>query len=767
MTSASPEQPRSTARAALIDATFVIVLEILGVFGFRSTFGGVEFLVIGGAAIVLGVGVSYLASRLGQPVLAEIVVALLVFFVLGGLVAARSGSGSSLPTESTLRALATVGVHGWKDLLTTEPPVGDVSNLLVIPYLIGLVGGVAGFSLAYRTRVAALPLLAPVGVLALSILFGTARPASLLLQGSVFALVGLAWIVVRHERNQPMVIGTVRRQPRAVAGIALLAIAALGAQLLGSVLPGRHQRVVLDRYVVPPFEASALASPLSSFRLYTPGAPRSLATTQLFKVTGVTTGTRMRIATMDSYDGLVWGFDGGSTQAATADSGDVFRRYGSTITADVRGESGALTVHIQGLSGVWLPDVGSLRSVSFQGSSSNALTNQFRYDAVTATAAVPSGLSRGDSYTMHVVVPPTPTKADLLSAAPGPGQLAVEVPSYLQVTARKWIGQSSQAWAEVTALATHLKTYGRFSNGTESPPLAAPGQSAGRLTTFLQGGPLVGKQIVGDDEQYAAALALMSNAVGVPARVVLGAVVQKNGEVLGKDVHAWVEVSLAGLGWVTVDPTMFLPTRTPTRKLPRTSPPHDTSVVVAPPTVSALAAPPSNILPQNAPSKGHTIRKRKPLLHVSSGLPVALVDTVTYGGPPIGLIVLAALAIIALKARRRRRRRTVGPPSARFASGWRELLDQARDLGHPVPSQRTRREQARALSGGPRNLALAADAAVFGPDDPSPQQIATYWEAVAMARKDLRRAVGRWRRIWSVVTPASLLSSDTKGIAGQ
>ncbi len=59
------------------------------------------------------------------------------------------------------------------------------------------------------------------------------------------------------------------------------------------------------------------------------------------------------------------------------------------------------------------------------------------------------------------------------------------------------------------------------------------GHGAGRLATFLEG-----KQIIGDDEQYAAAMALLANAVGVPARVSLDGAVQPGGAVYGKDVRA-------------------------------------------------------------------------------------------------------------------------------------------------------------------------------------------------------------------------------------
>jgi hypothetical protein len=75
------------------------------------------------------------------------------------------------------------------------------------------------------------------------------------------------------------------------------------------------------------------------------------------------------------------------------------------------------------------------------------------------------------------------------------------------------------------------------------PVLSTPGHGLGRLATFLEGGVIwIGTDIVGDDEQYAATMALMADSIGVPGRVVLGAQVPAGGVVTGADVHAWVEV---------------------------------------------------------------------------------------------------------------------------------------------------------------------------------------------------------------------------------
>ena len=63
------------------------------------------------------------------------------------------------------------------------------------------------------------------------------------------------------------------------------------------------------------------------------------------------------------------------------------------------------------------------------------------------------------------------------------------------------------------------------------------------------------EQWVGDDEQYAASMALMATQLGIPTRVVMGfypasdADVGSGWQVRGTETHVWVEAFLEGAGW--------------------------------------------------------------------------------------------------------------------------------------------------------------------------------------------------------------------------
>lgn len=746
----------------LVDGGFVVALGALGLLGFGPVYGSVAYLEVGAVGLLLGVAATELARRWGQPVLAEVFVAVVVFLLLGGALAAPgSALAGVIPTPGTLSALGHAGVDGWKELLTTAPPVGDSSDLLAIPYLLGLICGVAGQSLAQRTRSVLLPLGAPVGVLVLGILFGADHPASLVLQGSVFAGLALAWMVLRHERRRAVSWERVGGLRRLGTAIALVALAAAAATYVGPELPGAsaHQRVVLSRYVVPPFAASQQPSPLAAFRRYVTGGADNHAL--LFTVTGLGAGSLVRIATMDSYNGIVWGFAAASGGRGAAASADAFHRFGASIPSSSAGPTVEVGVRLGALGGVWLPDVGQTTRISFSGSDAAELAAGFRYDPVTDTAAEPGGLSPGVSYHLVAVDPPTPSAAELAAATAAGVSVEVSgVPSVVGTDAEQWSAGASGTWGKLMAIADHFLAVGYYSNGTGpggGPVLSAPGHGAGRLATFLQGGGLVGTDIVGDDEQYAATFALMANAIGVPARVVLGAVVGPGGVVRGSDVHAWIEVDLAGLGWVTIPTDRFMPTR-PAHEVPPSSRPQTARVVkAAPPVVAASHPPPAGQLSGSAADSSlRAPRHRRPPFRLP-----AWVRTVAWAlFPPLGLLGAVAGSIRALKRRRRRRRRRAPAGASQIAGAWAELLDRARDLGRQLPARATRREQASSLGRSEAKLlATRADAAVFAPGEPTGTQVAEFWRAADELADALLAEAGSLRRWRAALSVRSLRSA--------
>lgn len=748
----APSTPR--ARVALIpdlreliDSAFLLGLITLGLIGFRTTYGGHAYLGLGVAGALLGLLLAHIGNRTKQPALLVGALAIVVFLVAGGIAARTDNGGSALPTPSTMHAVVGAAVHGWKQLLTSVQPVGSSDHLLVIPYLLGLLAGVSGFLLSTRVRWSPAPVAVPAALVALSILFGSSRPAAAVLQGAAFAAGAIAWVAVRQHRQAAIGIKIGQQWRRPVSAAAVLAVAVAGGYALAPHLPyaQSHARVVL--HVQPPFDPSRYPSPLAGWRVYSQEMPEglSLYKTQLLNVTGLPAGDSVRIATMDNYDGLVWGV---SNAPAPGSSFGGFQRVGATLPG---GEGGAVPVTIRlgsAYSGPWIPMVADTRGVHFLGTDANALAAGLRLNLATGTAAETSELGKGDSYTLRVVPPKhaSLTLSALQNAQPyGGSTLPADLLEQLQPIARRFSGSTSTPMQSVAQIASAFKAGEAAKSSSDS----LPGHSIGNLLHFLQG-----KQLLGDDEQYAAAFALLANAVGVPARVVLEAL-PVGGVVTGAQVHPGVDLHLAGYGWVTIHSSEFVGNKPPTVQTPQTS--HTTQPHNVPPAVTALAPPPSVSLDQeNSVSRHLVTRKKGNGFH----LPGFVVTALKWIGLPILLLAALAGVIIGAKTLRRRRRRTRGTYGARIAHGWRELIDIARDARLAVLHQGTRREQAAVIAAvHPEATAVAhtADGAIFGPDEPSDAHVERVWAEVASARAAMMSRLSRWQRLVAMLNVVSFL----------
>ncbi len=117
--------PRRPDRGQLVDAGFLLATCAAALLGLSSTYTGSCFAVVGVLGVVLGIVLVHVARALGWPAVAPVLLAVLAFFLLGGPLCLRA-AGAVAPTPRTLGLLTDQLVLGWKDLLTTLPPVdGD------------------------------------------------------------------------------------------------------------------------------------------------------------------------------------------------------------------------------------------------------------------------------------------------------------------------------------------------------------------------------------------------------------------------------------------------------------------------------------------------------------------------------------------------------------------------------------------------------------------------------------------------------------------
>ncbi len=546
-------------RDAWVDAAFAAALVTIALVGLRTGFLGPQWMVAAGVGLVLGLAIGHLAGVFRWLAVTSMVVLTGTYFLLGGPVAVRTDLvGGVLPTGQTLTDLATWAVTGWKRWLTLLPPVDARGPVLALPWLAGLLGGAVTLGVARRWSSVPLTAVAPLVLLAGSIALGTLEPAAVLVQGVGFAAVLVGWLVVRAHRSRPPVQSGSGRSARVATGAVLVALAVGAGLLAGPWLPGTSaegRREVVRTALVPPLDVSQFPSPLPGFRRYTEPNTADLYDRVVLRVGGLPQGALVRFATLDDYDGLVWGAADRSTD------GVPFQQVGSRIAPSGGGTPVDVTVEVVegGYAGHWLPTVGAPTRVDFEGPRADELRSELWLNTDTDTAVVPRRLLGGERYTMSALLPPAPATdlpEDLDVAGGASSSQDLDV---LDSRIDAWTSRAEGAWGKLRAVATQMRTEGTYTDGgtpNSFEKVYLPGHATARLSRFVNS-----SKLAGNDEQYAATLALVGQRLGIPSRVVMGAEPQPNGDVRGRDVHAWVEVRLDDGSWFPLTAGTFVPSR--------------------------------------------------------------------------------------------------------------------------------------------------------------------------------------------------------------
>jgi hypothetical protein len=295
--------------ADLVDAGFVLALVVLGLLGFATTFDSARYLMVGLVGALLGILLAHVFAVLRWHWAVPLAAALVGYLLLGGLFGASDDLlAGFLPTPATVTGLLALVVDGWKDMLTLLPPLAGDGPYVALVYLLGLLAGVAGFSVARRSRTPWTAVVVPGLLLAVVILLGTYEPAALLPQGLGFAGLCFGWTAVRAQRRRRLTGTGSANLTRIVLGGVVLAVALAGGWLLGPAFtPATTQRLVLRSYVEPPVELPSYTSPLVGFPKYSTQKPEKRYYDQeLLRVTSSASVPLLRLAVLDDYSGITW-----------------------------------------------------------------------------------------------------------------------------------------------------------------------------------------------------------------------------------------------------------------------------------------------------------------------------------------------------------------------------------------------------------------------------------------------------------------------------
>jgi hypothetical protein len=750
-------------RSAAADIGFALAAVALAAWSFWPVYQSADFVTMLVVTLVLGAVVAVLGAVFRWPSIVVGGLIVVVYLATGVQLAVPGESAASglLPTAQGFVDLVQGTWLSWKQLVTISVPVGSYEALLVPAFILVLLASAITTTVALRSSVPELAGIPPIVVLIAGIAFGSSTaPTPLWLMLGLFALL-LIWNIRLRLRRRTAAVRTLRGQSgltvetrRERGTTAVLTATGATVMLVGAAIIGIGATVLVppstDRHVVrtaieQPFDPRAYPSPLSGFRSYFEPAS---ASEPMLSVSGLPADGRIRIATLDTYDGVTYSV---GSAAVTSASGSFTRLPYRLDQSGTKGTQTQLTVTVRGYRGPWVPGTGQLEQIRFLGSQSSTLSGAYFYNDVTGTGAVMSALRDGDSYVADSVTPPKLSPAQLTKVEPGSDSVPrpAVIPDELQSTLQKYTAGVTGAGAKLAAALRGLATDGYISHGVgKDEPASRSGHGADRITELLTNVPMLG-----DQEQYAVTAALMARQLGFPARVAMGFVAPADAGIgavtfLGSDVSAWIEVQTT-VGWVTVDPTP------PVRPVPPKQPEQPTEISrpqtnVQPPVDDA---PQQNEEPPQAQVDSTPEHAPNPVLET------LLTVLIVIGWTLLVLAVLAApfLAVIAAKWRRRSLRRSAATPADRIVGGWREFADAAVDHGYEPPPSATRVEFATTI-GGTRAAALAnvADRAVFSPLAPTTDEADTVWKAVDDLRAQLDRRDTRWKRMLAAVSLRSL-----------
>ncbi|MFZ1287909.1 MAG: transglutaminaseTgpA domain-containing protein, partial [Candidatus Phosphoribacter sp.] len=384
------------------DLMAVVAMLVPGVLAFGPVFGGMAGYVAAGGGVLLGLAIALLSRWRGWSWVTTTVAAVAAYLVCGGALALpRTTMGGVVPTVDTLRRLVLLTVQSWRDLLTVSLPAASFTGPAVVPLLSGIVLALLAVLAGTRTARSALAVAPCALLLVVGILWGIHTAPYAVAQGLLFAMIALVWQSARARRRDAALaidlLGDAADSPRRPRRSFLSAAIVVGAcALIAGLAAGLGaplSRFVLRDTIEPPLDLKQFASPLTMFRSF----ERDLKDETLMTVTGLPAGARLRLATVDAYDGVVYNVD-------VASAG--FHPVGTTIESETQSAAPVTTlgVTVGSYQGLWLPGGGDVRAVRFSEADSQSQAERLYYNPTTGTALTTVGVAKGAAYQIDVAL---------------------------------------------------------------------------------------------------------------------------------------------------------------------------------------------------------------------------------------------------------------------------------------------------------------------------------------------------------------------------
>ena len=741
--------------------------------------------------------------------------------VLVGPIVASPGifnSGSAMLTNWTNSVTSIV--FGWKQLVTIDPPVGTYHGLMTPAFLVffvaNLLAGLAVFGQEKRRWLAVLPFFAMVlfafafgqeSISDKTNIFGLVIDVpSSWVSGLIILMASVKYLTPRPGKRPRLDVGAIRnvralgRQAFQLGGSWGLVLAALLVVSLVLGISSVSNREVLRSAPPAQFTGQEL-SPLSLYRQNFTD-PKKLNQPIFSFTTNDPNLDRIRVAVMTHFNGQVYTVQNDQGQELQ------FQLLPAALTSNDGGAKTAETkFELTDRNSVWLPLVNNVSKVDFAGAQAQTLGDHFYFNRPTNSGALLGPGVPGGSidYTVTSFVDSQVDPATITPTANSVCTDANSPESVVPQSVCEWLDMQNADLSNGSGFETLIQTLrsrGYLSHSIDKPQgatnwttelsgykftSARAGHSTGRIDQMFK--DLISVQnatpkgapkyklvaTAGDDEQFAVAAAMLAQAAGFDARVVMGfktgadtpgqAVPNCSADkCLGKNLTAWVEISSDGASWMPIDVT-------PQFKYPITPPVVNNDFKQngsSPDQNNATVVPPMQPQPNQCNGKEcPTPPVVPPCIICIIGeilkdvLVVALIATVILGPPA---------AIILGKRRRRRNRQQANTLAKRITGAWDEYVDNLIDLGERglrrLPANETRPEllakaakinEALLSSEYAKAMVRFTDFAAFAPEEPNPDYEREVWTFVDSEFEKSTAELSRYRRIRVLLSLRSII----------
>jgi transglutaminase-like putative cysteine protease len=682
----------------LLAATAVAGLMFAPVFGLGSLLAPVLAVV---AAGYLGVEVTTRWVPGVRPLLVAVVGLLAVVEVV-----LFPTTLAGVPTGETFRLLWHGATDGWLLTLQSTWPARPVPEQLLFVPLATLLATVIGIELLARPLLALLPSLA---LAALSQAYQAFDGMTAVLAAAAYGVCAAVLVAARRTRWS-----FVDAWPIVLTVVATL----VGTLALSAADPLDRGPVSLKDDRFAPLQETRTTSPLQQIahRLSTPD-------TEVFRYRAEEPVALWRLAVLDGFDGA--GF--------TADVRP--SRLGSAIATPAGTTTGSADVVLGEMPGPWLPSQAIPLDVDGLAPLVDQNTGVLLRDADPGAA----------EYRLTWAEPAVDAAA--LGSAPvdtrvrgGLGAVGV-VPPEIDRLAQDAVAGLRPTFQSALQLDRFLRDNYRLAVGDDLPT----GHGWSQLHRFLV------EEKRGTSEQFAAAYVVLARMNGIPARLAVGfrGGTQSSGRehvVRNRDVLAWPEVAVRGVGWIPLDPTESAESAGAATR---------TGLSAAVDQARQQLPPERDLRPPVLPEDERDVRAAP---DTSTGVSWLLVTGVAVG-VLLAAWLLGVPLVVAVRARRRRRR----TGAAGVLGAWAEVCDRLRGHGVAYRVGMTPRDLATVTAGvaGPdtgqaiRELGRVVDMALWSGVDVADGHARQAWHRVTEIRHGMARRP-RKSRLLAAVNPRVL-----------